>query len=489
MKEFWQICVEYLKKDIPIQQAIAWVRPLVPISYDENKAILRVLAPNRFKLELARKRFSHQIETFATEWFGKPVQVHFELPSNNRSNSNISSKSFHKNQVVSNNLKHASKNGKLKSKEQLSKFCLESSAENIEIGNFFSVKNASKNIYKRSQLNTKLTFENFVTGKANQLAQAAAFQVAKSPGISYNPLFLYGEVGLGKTHLMHSIGNAMLNLEQNKRVRYVHADQYISDVVKAYQRKTFENFKNYYHSLDLLLIDDIQFFSGKTRTQEEFFYAFEAMLSQHKQIIISGNTYPKELSGIDVRLISRFDSGLTVAIERPELEMRIEILIHKARLEGLFMTDEVALFIARHLKNNIRELEGALHRVLAYTRFHSCNDNLTVETCKNALKDLLSVSSEPTTVESIQKVVSDFYGIKTTDMHSKRRTSNIALPRQIAMYLAKELTQKSLPEIGKMFGGRDHTTVLYAVKKISNTRHENDHIARSLNILEQTLKG
>ncbi|MFU2033695.1 chromosomal replication initiator protein DnaA, partial [Bordetella avium] len=347
---------------------------------------------------------------------------------------------------------------------------------------------AANIVYERSRLNTDLTFENFVTGKANQLARAAALQVAENPGTSYNPLFLYGGVGLGKTHLIHAIGNAMVAAGTGVRVRYVHADQYVSDVVKAYQRKAFDDFKRYYHSLDLLLIDDIQFFSGKNRTQEEFFYAFEAMVAQRKQIIITSDTYPKELSGIDSRLISRFDSGLTVAIEPPELEMRVAILLRKAESEGVPMPEEVAFFIAKHLRSNVRELEGALRKVLAYARFHG-REALNVDVCKEALKDLLSVSNGQITVENIQKTVADFYKIKVADMYSKRRPANIALPRQVAMYLAKELTQKSLPEIGDLFGGRDHTTVLHAVRKISDARAKQAELNHTLHVLEQTLKG
>jgi chromosomal replication initiator protein len=295
-------------------------------------------------------------------------------------------------------------------------------------------------------------------------------------------------VGLGKTHLIHAIGNALLANGLSTRVRYVHADQYVSDVVKAYQRRAFDDFKRYYHSLDLLLIDDIQFFAGKNRTQEEFFYAFEAMVAHRKQIIITSDTYPKELANIDSRLISRFDSGLTVAIEPPELEMRVAILLRKAQTEGITMPEEVAFFIAKHLRSNVRELEGALRKVSAYARFHG-RDVLTVEVCKEALKDLLSVSNSLITVENIQKTVADFYKIKVADMYSKRRPANIALPRQIAMYLAKELTQKSLPEIGDLFGGRDHTTVLHAVRKITDLRAKQTELNHALHVLEQTLKG
>ena len=293
-------------------------------------------------------------------------------------------------------------------------------------------------------------------------------QVAENPGGSYNPLFLYGGVGLGKTHLIHAVGNGILARKPDAKVRYIHAEQYVSDVVRAYQRKAFDDFKRYYHSLDLLLIDDIQFFAGKARTQEEFFYAFEALVVGRKQIIITCDTYPKELKDMEDRLVSRFASGLTVAIEPPELEMRVAILLKKAESEGVEMKEDVAFFIAKNLRSNVRELEGALRKVIAFSSFHG--RVVTVEVAREALKDLLSASTGQVTVELIQKTVADYYKIKVADMYSKRRPNNIALPRQVAMYLAKELTQKSLPEIGELFGGRDHTTVLHAVRKISGER-------------------
>ena len=471
MNEFWQSCIAHLEQEFPPQQISAWIRPLVPLAFDETGSQLRLAAPNRFKLDWVRKNFAHQIESFATTWFKKPIHLQLELAANPTDRpkplavqavpsmapygASVSEQSYSNNVPQSDNGGEASLSG---------------------------------SIDNRSRLNVELTFDNFVTGKANQLARAAALQVAENPGISYNPLFLYGGVGLGKTHLIHAIGNAMVAAGRGVRVRYVHADQYVSDVVKAYQRKAFDDFKRYYHSLDLLLIDDIQFFSGKNRTQEEFFYAFEAMVAQRKQIIITSDTYPKELEGIDTRLISRFDSGLTVAIEPPELEMRVAILLRKAEQEGLAMPEEVAFFIAKHLRSNVRELDGALKKVVAYARFHG-RDVANVDTCKDALKDLLSVSSGQVTVENIQKTVADFYKIKVADMYSKRRPANIAMPRQVAMYLAKELTQKSLPDIGDMFGGRDHTTVLHAVRKISDLRAKQADLNHTLHVLEQTLKG
>jgi chromosomal replication initiator protein len=470
MNDFWQTCVQRLEQDLPPQQISAWIRPLVPLAFDEAQAVLHVSAPNRFKLDWVRKNFSHQIETLATEWYDRPVQVAFELAHG-----------------INAPVRTASARPIAPQTPNFPSIPAAEAAPPAGAPALASTL-AAELVHDRSRLNTDLTFENFVTGKANQLARAAALQVAENPGVSYNPLFLYGGVGLGKTHLIHAIGNALLANGKGARVRYVHADQYVSDVVKAYQRKAFDEFKRYYHSLDLLLIDDIQFFAGKNRTQEEFFYAFEAMVAQRKQIIITSDTYPKELANIDSRLISRFDSGLTVAIEPPELEMRVAILLRKAQTEGVTMPEEVAFFIAKHLRSNVRELEGALRKVSAYARFHG-REVLTVEVCKDALKDLLSVSNGQITVENIQKTVADFYKIKVADMYSKRRPANIAMPRQVAMYLAKELTQKSLPEIGDLFGGRDHTTVLHAVRKISDARSKQTELNHALHVLEQTLKG
>ncbi|NGR06741.1 chromosomal replication initiator protein DnaA [bacterium SGD-2] len=482
MKDFWQACVQKLEQELPPQQISAWIRPLVPLAFDEDQGVLRVSAPNRFKLDWVRKNFSHQIETLASDWFSRPVQVAFELPPGGSGRP----------------APHVPRAGgaavaagaavQAPTQAVAPAAAAAAAASAAPPPGAAAASAAAEALHDRSRLNAELTFDNFVTGKANQLARAAALQVAENPGVSYNPLFLYGGVGLGKTHLIHAIGNSLLASGKGARVRYVHADQYVSDVVKAYQRKAFDEFKRYYHSLDLLLIDDIQFFAGKNRTQEEFFYAFEAMVAQRKQIIITSDTYPKELSNIDSRLISRFDSGLTVAIEPPELEMRVAILLRKSENEGITMPEEVAFFIAKHLRSNVRELEGALRKVSAYARFHG-KEVLTVDVCKEALKDLLSVSNGQITVENIQKTVADYYKIKVADMYSRRRPANIALPRQIAMYLAKELTQKSLPEIGDLFGGRDHTTVLHAVRKISEARLKQPELNHALHVLEQTLKG
>ncbi|MFT0849209.1 chromosomal replication initiator protein DnaA [Achromobacter sp. F4_2707] len=477
MNEFWQTCVQKLEQELPPQQISAWIRPLVPLAFDETQGVLRVSAPNRFKLDWVRKNFSHQIESLASDWFSRPVQVTFELPGNGTRAAPRPAGTA------------AAATPAAQPSAGITMPPPPAAAPPVTTPpGAAAASAAAEALHDRSRLNAELTFDNFVTGKANQLARAAALQVAENPGVSYNPLFLYGGVGLGKTHLIHAIGNSLLATGKGARVRYVHADQYVSDVVKAYQRKAFDEFKRYYHSLDLLLIDDIQFFAGKNRTQEEFFYAFEAMVAQRKQIIITSDTYPKELANIDSRLISRFDSGLTVAIEPPELEMRVAILLRKSENEGIAMPEEVAFFIAKHLRSNVRELEGALRKVSAYARFHG-KEVLSVDVCKEALKDLLSVSNGQITVENIQKTVADYYKIKVADMYSRRRPANIALPRQIAMYLAKELTQKSLPEIGDLFGGRDHTTVLHAVRKISEARLKQTELNHALHVLEQTLKG
>jgi chromosomal replication initiator protein len=311
--------------------------------------------------------------------------------------------------------------------------------------------------------------------------------VAEHPGTSYNPLFIYGGVGLGKTHLIHAVGNHVLQQHPNARVRYLHAAQYISDVIRAYQQKSFDEFKRYYHSLDLLLIDDIQFFTGKDRTQEEFFYAFNALIESHKQLIITCDTYPKDLAGIDERLKSRFSWGLTVAIEPPEQEMRVAIILKKAEAVSLKLSEEVAFFIAKHIRSNVRELEGALKSVVAYSRFNG--RDITLDTAKEALKDLLSAQNRQITVDNIQKTVAEYYKIKVSDMHSKKRSRNVARPRQLAMALAKDLTQMSLPDIGDAFGNRDHTTVLHACRTIATLREKNHDINRDYHVLEQVLKG
>jgi chromosomal replication initiator protein len=341
--------------------------------------------------------------------------------------------------------------------------------------------------YEKTRLNPDSTFETLVTGRSNDLARAAAQQVGLNPGTSYNPLFVYGGVGLGKTHLVHALGNEVWRLSPDRVVRYVHAHDYIADVVRAYQQKAFENFKRYYCSLDLLIIDDIQFLNGKDRTQEEFFFAFNALIEAKKQIVITCDTYPKDIQGLENRLISRFDWGLTVQIEPPELEMRVAILKKKAEAIQVALGDDVAFLIAKNLRSNVRELEGALNRVIAFAGFHGREINIDV--AKEALKDVIGAHNRQITFELIQKYVADYYKIKVSEMYSQKRTRAIARPRQVAMWLARELTPHSLPEIGDAFGGRDHTTVLHACRTIGDLRTKDGQLNNDLHILLQSIKG
>ncbi len=483
---FWHECLKRLENELPPQQFKTWIKPLTLVSVDEGARRIAIAAPNRFKLDWTRTQFGGRLAALASELLEGPAQIDFVIaageakPEPKRMNGRDHAASL----VLDTS---APADAGQDEDIPLAQAELDELKRIDALTRQLGANNETSPAHERSRLNPELIFETFVTGKANQLARAAANQVAENPGVSYNPLFLYGSTGLGKTHLIHAIGNAVLKEHPTARVRYVHANQYANDVVKAYQRKSFDEFKAYYHSLDLLLIDDIQFLANKTRTQEEFFYAFEALIAAKKQIIITSDTYPKELADIEDRLKSRFESGLTVAIEPPELEMRVAILIKKAELEGAAMSEEVAFFIAKHLRSNVRELEGALRKVLAYAAFHG--KEITVEVAKDALRDLLAVRSGQITVENIQKTVADYYKIKVADMYSKRRPINIAKPRQIAMYLAKELTQKSLPEIGELFGGRDHTTVLHAVRKIGADRQTDTELNHALHVLEQTLKS
>ncbi|AWU98802.1 chromosomal replication initiator protein DnaA [Burkholderia sp. JP2-270] len=525
MNDFWQHCSALLERELTPQQYVTWIKPLAPVAFDASANTLSIAAPNRFKLDWVKSQFSGRISDLARDFWNAPIEVQFVLdPKAGMRSAAAGAASAAPRAplqpggpaatvaaIAANLTAHAAAAPAAPADVPMTPSAaaahhLNADDADIDLPSLPAHEAAAgrrtwrpgpgaapanggeaDSMYERSKLNPVLTFDNFVTGKANQLARAAAIQVADNPGISYNPLFLYGGVGLGKTHLIHAIGNQLLLDKAGARIRYIHAEQYVSDVVKAYQRKAFDDFKRYYHSLDLLLIDDIQFFSGKSRTQEEFFYAFEALVANKAQVIITSDTYPKEISGIDDRLISRFDSGLTVAIEPPELEMRVAILMRKAQSEGVNLSEDVAFFVAKHLRSNVRELEGALRKILAYSKFHG--REISIELTKEALKDLLTVQNRQISVENIQKTVADFYNIKVADMYSKKRPANIARPRQIAMYLAKELTQKSLPEIGELFGGRDHTTVLHAVRKIADERSKDAQLNHELHVLEQTLKG
>lgn len=465
----WGQCLDHLQTLFTPQQYITWIEPLQCNGFNshETPPILRLTAPNRFKQNWARENLLAPLAAWLTHKVSAPVHIEISVQTEDSTTSSPpthNTNGIHTDTAIEQTTLNATKS----QPPHPGPIPLDPQDQNL------------------ARLNDAWTFDSFVPGKANQLARAAALQVADNPGSGYNPLFLYGGVGLGKSHLIHAIGNSLRHRLPQAKIRYIHAETYVSDVVKAYQRKSFDDFKRYYHSLDLLLIDDIQFFSGKSRTQEEFFYAFEALIAAKKQLIITSDTYPSELGGIDMRLVSRFGSGLTVAIEPPELEMRVAILLRKAEAEALALEEDVAFFIARQLRSNVRELEGALRKIVAYCHFHQAPPSL--EHVKEALRDLLSIQKTSVSVENIQKVVSDFYKIKVAEMYSKRRPASIALPRQIAMYLAKELTQKSLPEIGDLFGGRDHTTVLHAIRKIQQLRQQNTDINREIHILEQQIR-
>jgi chromosomal replication initiator protein len=463
MEDFWLACLSQFEKDLPSQQFNTWIRPLKIESTPATPGEIRLRAPNRFVLQWVKERFAPKIEAMGADYFDSPLRLTLTLEANPNQESATQNKNT---ATVSARTAAPSSAGAFTAPT--------SSAPRANVG-------------ERSNLIADFRFDNFVAGKANQLARAAAMQVAEHPGTSYNPLFIYGGVGLGKTHLIHAVGNAVLEQRPETNVRYLHAAQYISDVVHAYQQKSFDQFKRYYHSLDLLLIDDIQFFTGKDRTQEEFFYAFNALIETHKQVIITCDTYPKDLAGIDERLKSRFSWGLTVAVEPPEQEMRVAIILKKAESLSMKISEEVAFFIAKHIRSNVRELEGALKSVVAFARFSA--KEITLDSTKEALKDLVSAQNRQITIDNIQRTVADFYKLKLADLHSKKRTRNIARPRQMAMALARDLTQVSLPDIGDAFGNRDHTTVLHACRTIAQLREKNHELNRDYHVLEQVLKG
>ena len=454
--DLWQSCVDHLAQELPEQQFNTWIRPLVVIvAPDLSKVIVQV--GNRFKLDWVRAQYAARIAALIEKVSGQRIPIELAI---------------------------APREAPTKSEPLVRKF--EGSAGVSEAPTIGVPEEVPSTAFK-NRLNSALTFDTLIEGTANRMGRAAALHVASSLGQLYNPLFIYGGVGLGKTHLMHAIGNKLMTDNPAAKVLYIHAEQFVSDVVKAYQRKTFDEFKERYHSLDLLLIDDVQFLANKDRTQEEFFNAFEALLTKKSHIVMTSDTYPKGLTDIHERLVSRFDSGLTVAIEPPELEMRVAILIRKADVEGAVIPEEVAFFVAKNVRSNVRELEGALRKILAYSRFN--HKEISIQLAREALRDLLSIQNRQISVENIQKTVAHDYKIKVADMYSKKRPASIARPRQIAMYLAKELTQKSLPEIGELFGGRDHTTVLHAVRKMAAERQLMAELNQQLHVLEQTLKG
>ncbi len=486
--DLWQRGCDQLATELSEQQFNTWIRALPDADLREDGAagmVAQVRVPNRFKLDWIRSQYASRIEGILSDLAGMAVRLELTLAARD---------------PMSVGTAPAAASGPVRAAALLNGQALSPSTSVRPGAGPGAVGQGQRPaggppgaVYhlppaaNSHKLNTALTFDTLVAGRANQMARTAALHVAGAPGVMYNPLFIYGGVGLGKTHLIHAVGNALLKDNPNARVLYLHAEQFISDVVKNYQRKTFDELKAKYHNLDLLLIDDVQFFAGKERTQEEFFNAFEALLAKRAHIIMTSDTYPKGLVDIDTRLTSRFEAGLTVAIEPPELEMRVAILMRKALAEGTEMPEDVAFFVAKNVRANVRELEGALRKVLAYSRFSHKDINIAL--AREALKDLLSIQNRQISVENIQKTVADFYKIKIADMYSKKRPASIAKPRQIAMYLAKEMTQKSLPEIGELFGGRDHTTVLHAVRKIGGDRQKDSELNQQLHVLEQTLKG
>ena len=460
MENFWSTCLSRFEQELSKQQYNTWIKPLVA---EVNGNALRLIAPNRFVLQWVKDRFNKKIEQFARELQLNDIQIDFVI-------ANIEAEQADK----------ASEKLSDKIQTELTKMA----------NHPLDAKPAGKKTVEATKvvsgLNSAFNFDNYVTGRANQLARAAAMQVAENPGAAYNPLFIYGGVGLGKTHLLQAIGNELKKHKPDAKIRYLHAERYVSDVVKAYENKAFDEFKRQYHSLDLLLIDDIQFFAKKTRTQEEFFYAFNSLIEAKKQIIITCDTYPKEIMDVDERLRTRFSWGLTVAVEPPELEMRVAILLKKAEAVNLNLPEEVAFFIAKQIRSSVRELEGALNRIIAMAKF--TGHAIDVHLAKDALRDLIAVRGRQVTMENIQKTVADYYKIKVAEMYSKKRTRNFARPRQIAMALSRELTNHSFPEIGEAFGGRHHTTVMHACDEIDLLRKNDPSITRDIGFLIQVIR-
>ncbi|WP_410051765.1 chromosomal replication initiator protein DnaA [Buchnera aphidicola] len=447
----WKQCLDRLQDELPCAEFSMWIRSL---KAKLNNNVLEIYAPNQFILEWIKDRYLITFKNILKDFCGLNTPlVTFKVYQTSKE------KKFKKNNL--NNIK---------------KINIKQKSNKIPILN---------KLYYRSNINKKNKFENFIEGKSNQLARAAASQVANNPGNSYNPLFLYGGTGLGKTHLLHAIGNEILTYKHNMKIIYMHSERFVQDMVKALQNNAIEKFKLHYRSVDALLIDDIQFFGHKERSQEEFFHTFNSLLEGNQQIILTSDRYPKEINGVEDRLKSRFGWGLTVAIDPPELETRVAILIKKADEKNIILPDEVAFFIAKRLCSNVRELEGALNRIIANANFS--DKTITIEFVREALRDILALQEKLITIHNIQKTVAEYYKIKVSDLLSRRRSRSVARPRQMAMAMAKELTNHSLPEIGDAFSGRDHTTVLHACRKIEQLREESNDIKEDFSNLIRTL--
>lgn len=448
----WQKCLGLLQDEFSAQQFNTWLRPLQAYT-DEQRLVL--LAPNRFVVDWVRKHFFSRIEELIKQFSGDDIKV---------ISIEVGSKPIET--VVT---------------------PAEPIVTSSSIASLKSTSNKKAVDYKSSHLNKKFVFDSFVEGNSNQLARAAYMQVAERPGDAYNPLFIYGGVGLGKTHLMHAIGNSILKNNPEAKVLYLHSERFVADMVKALQTNSINEFKRFYRSLNALLIDDIQFFAGKDRSQEEFFHTFNALLEGQQQIILTSDRYPKEIEGMEERLKSRFGWGLTVAVEPPELETRVAILVSKAEQSNIELPYEVAFFIAKRIRSNVRELEGALRRVIANAHF--TGKPITIEFVHEALRDLLALQDKLVTIENIQKTVAEYYKVKVADLLSKRRSRSIARPRQMAMALSKELTNHSLPEIGDHFGGKDHTTVIHACRKVKELIQDDSDFAEDYKNLMRILSS
>jgi chromosomal replication initiator protein len=449
----WQKCLVRLENELPEQQFNTWIRPLHAIETPDS---LRLLAPNQFVLEWVNK---HHFDTISRTLHAvnpnAATRIHLDIGSTKKIPAPVA--------VTAPRLPAS-----------LPAIASQGAAPDVPAPGQF-----------RSNLNSAFTFEAFVGGKSNQLARAASMQVGENPGGAYNPLFIYGGVGLGKTHLMHAVGNLIMEHKPSARVIYLHSERFVADMVKALQHNAINEFKRYYRTVDALLIDDIQFFAGKERSQEEFFHTFNALLEGQQQIILTCDRYPKEVQGLEERLKSRFGWGLTAAIEPAELETRVAILMNKASQNNVELPGDVAFFIAKRIQSNIRELEGALRRVIASARF--TGHDIDLEFTKDALRDLLAMQDKLVTIDNIQKVVAEYYKIRVSDLLSARRSRTITRPRQVAMTLSKELTTHSLPEIGNAFGGRDHTTVLHATRKVAELKDTDARINEDYNNLLRTL--